>query len=93
MIYVDELKKCRPVDEGGGRWRWNNSCHLFTDNIADDLHGFAQKIGLKREYFQAVPGFPHFDLTKTMRSRAVREGATQVTSRQMAKMFHAGQIA
>ncbi len=83
MIFVDTLKRTIPRDESGGRWRWNNYCHLFADTL-DELHEFAQaSCKLKREYFQNVPGFPHYDLTLTKRRVAVRAGASEITPREM----------
>lgn len=82
MTYVDDLKQCRPVDESGGRWRWRNYCHLFSDSL-DDLHAHAAALGLKRAYFQDLPGFPHYDLTKTKRALAIKNGAQKITTREM----------
>jgi len=92
VIYVDELKKCQPRDErDGGRWRWKNYCHLFSD--ADDhhveLHVFAIKLKLKRDYFQDLKGFPHYDLTATKRRLAVKLGAVPISSREMAQRVNA----
>jgi hypothetical protein len=93
MIYVDDLKKCLPRDErAGGRWRWRKFCHLFSDHEADDLIAFAQKIAVKEIYIQTTPGGSWFSLTATMRSRAVREGAKQITGAQFAAMFNSGKI-
>lgn len=80
--YVDEIKRCMPLDETGGRWRWNNYCHLMADTV-DELHAAALAVGLKRDYFQNLPGFPHYDLTVTKRRVAVRLGAVQITCRDM----------
>lgn len=88
MTYVDKLQNTRPVDMAGGRWRWNHYCHLFADSL-DELHAFAARIGLKREYFQNVPGFPHYDLTQTKRALAVKEGAAQITVHEMVERARA----
>lgn len=83
MIFVDTLKRTPPRDESGGRWRWNNYCHLFAESL-DELHKFAaEKCGLKRDYFQDLPGFPHYDLTATKRRLAVRAGAVEICPRDM----------
>ncbi len=76
MIYVDAIKKTPPTDPTGGRWRWKNYCHLFGDDLKE-LHALALRIGLKLNYFQNLKDFPHYDLTKTMRSRALRAGAVE----------------
>jgi len=83
MIYVDPLRPCPPVDPTGGRWRFKNYCHIWSADLSE-LHRFAQeKLSLKLEYFQDLPGFPHYDLTKTMRLRAVRAGALEIGAREM----------
>lgn len=50
-------------------------CHMFADE-ADclELHEMAQKIGLKREWFQRG----HYDLVPTKRAMAIRLGAVEV---------------
>jgi hypothetical protein len=50
---------------------------MFADSL-DDLHAFAKRLGLKREWFQAKPRFPHYDLTPSKRPQAVRLGAVEV---------------
>lgn len=75
-IYVDQL-----IDYGvkfgraGPEW-----CHMTTDGGEEELHAFAQQLGLRRSYFQGPPKHSvwHYDLTKGMRARAVRMGALEV---------------
>lgn len=78
MIFVDEL-------EVRGQWRFGASSHLMPQSSApehlDELHAFAPRIGLKREWFQ--PGrWPHYDVNGPKRVLAVRAGAIEVTTRQ-----------
>lgn len=56
----------------------NQWCHMWV-NPGDEeaLHAMARKIGMKREWFQAKPGFPHYDLIPTKRVKAVAEGAVE----------------
>lgn len=77
-IYVDTLQRTLPHDCAGGRWRWKNYCHLFGGDLKQ-LHQFALTLGLKLEYFQNLKDFPHYDLTKTMRLRALRAGAVETS--------------
>jgi len=55
MIYTDSFL-----------WDWRGKetiCgHLFTDGNIEELHEFAQKIGLKREWFQNKKLLKHYDL-------------------------------
>ena len=55
--------------------RW---CHMWSDDI-EALHKVASKIGLKREWFQNKPGFPHYDLTPGRRQRALQAGAIETS--------------
>ena len=78
MIYVDQIKATLPYDPTGGRWRWKHFCHLFGDDLKE-LHALALAIGVKLEYFQNLKDFPHYDLTQTMRLRALRAGAVETS--------------
>ena len=61
-----------------GDWgRWTGGGHLQADTL-EELHHFASRLGLRREWFQAKPGRPendHYDLTRTGRERALALGA------------------
>lgn len=61
------------------------SCHLTADSV-DELHAFAKRLRLKREWFQNKPnGTPHYDLTIAKRERALALGAVFVSAREQAK--------
>ena len=79
MVYVDKLFSTRAFRSN--RWRHSQACHLFADTV-EELHRFAQRIGLKRSWFQDNPRFPHYDLTAGKRSQAVRSGAKEVVLRE-----------
>ena len=56
--------------------------HMTSTDSAEELHAFAKKIGLKREWYQ-TPGYgeehAHYDLTTTrMKKKARVNGATEV---------------
>ena len=61
-----------------GDWgRWSGGGHLQADT-ADELHAFAQRLGLRRAWFQSKPGRPendHYDLTHVGRALALELGA------------------
>jgi hypothetical protein len=61
-----------------GEWgRWSGGGHLQADTL-DELHAFAQRLGMRREWFQSKPSRPendHYDLTQTLRARALELGA------------------
>jgi hypothetical protein len=61
-----------------GEWgRWSGGGHLQADTT-DELHAFAERLGMRREWFQSKPRRPendHYDLTHTLRARALELGA------------------
>lgn len=79
MICVDYLQACNPND----RWRWNHVSHLHclpTDDL-EELHLFAESIGLSRERFQTGSTIPHYDLMAATREAAVGAGAVEILTR------------
>lgn len=68
-IYVDP-----PMPIGG---KFNNYCHMFADSV-DELHQFAERLKLKREWFQDKPDHPHYDIALRKRIVAVKLGAVEV---------------
>lgn len=62
------------------------SCHLTIDpgTPIDVLHAFAQKIGMKRAWFQDSTICPHYDLTPRRRVQAIVAGAVYVPWREQA---------
>jgi len=81
MVMVDELQ----------RWPTNircfksGSCHLTTDGPLDELHAFAARLGMKREWFQEHRIAPHYDLTAQRRERALLLGAVFVSMREQVR--------
>jgi hypothetical protein len=72
-VYVDE---CQVWRRGTGLW-----CHMMTDSDdLSELHAMAAAIGLKREWFQDKPRFPHYDLRPASRALALARGAVAVDS-------------
>ncbi|WP_257814207.1 DUF4031 domain-containing protein [Burkholderia glumae] len=57
-------------------WRGKRWCHLVADSL-DELHGFAKHLGLRRTWFQDRASYPHYDVTESIRLRALRLGAIQ----------------
>lgn len=62
------------VDEEGIRWRGREWCHLVADSL-DELHSFADRLGLQRRWFQSKTLYPHYDVTQSVRVRALALGA------------------
>jgi hypothetical protein len=88
-VYVDPLMTCLK----SRAWRWPKSCHMFADTV-EELHAFAKRIGLRREWFQLTHGtFAHYDLNECRRIVAVRFGARELDRRAaVAKWIELGLI-
>jgi Protein of unknown function (DUF4031) len=80
-VYVDHAF-------AAGDWgRWSGGGHLQADTV-EELHAFAARIGLRREWFQSKPGRPendHYALTRTGRELAIRHGAIREDRRSSAR--------
>jgi len=62
---------------------WLRRCgHLVSDTSLEELHAFAESLGLRREWFQEK-SIPHYDLTGKVYELALRRGATLVSSREI----------
>ena len=83
-VYVDEIFTAFQ-DNVATRKYGKQWCHLAvaTDDELEELHRFAQSIGLSRSWFQDRKGLPHYDLTPAMQKRAIKAGATPVTRKQL----------
>jgi hypothetical protein len=81
MIMVDELA----VWPGAKRPFHRGSCHLTTDGDLDELHAFAKRLGMRREWFQPHILAPHYDLTPERRAKALQLGAEIVPAREQSK--------
>lgn len=92
-VYVDNARIPAKVGPVNARWS-----HLFADT-QDELHSFAQGIGLRRSWFQpgtSLGGKPsrhwHYDVTDSMRARAIRAGARPVDIREYAGIVAAREV-
>lgn len=88
MIMVDEI---RVWPHAKHPFRLG-SCHLTTDGPLDELHAFAQRIGMKRAWFQDHKIAPHYDLTPGRRDRALLIGATFVPAREQVRRRRAAAL-
>lgn len=94
-VYVDNFRV--PARVGGIRGRWS---HL-TATTQDELHAFAEKIGLKRSWFQAKCKYGkcepcphwHYDVTDSKRDEAIRAGAVAVDLREFGDLIRARRAA
>ena len=63
-------------------------CHMLADSL-DELHSMADKLGLKRKWFQHTgkKKTPHYDLCKAVRAKAVALGAVEIDRRKAAELM------
>jgi hypothetical protein len=62
------------------------------DHDLSELHAMAQRLGLKRAWFQDKPGTPHYDLTPTKRTQAIKLGAQATSSKASSYQQKRGKI-
>jgi hypothetical protein len=71
------------VDTAGIPHRGRIWYHLVSDTDIEELHRFARRLGLKREWFQTDGDLPHYDIVETKRALAVKLGARSVAPREV----------
>ena len=79
VVFVDALFVAEARNEHVRRVGAQNGhqwCHLWSDDL-NALHELAEKIGMRREWFQNRPGFPHYDLVPRHRVEAIKCGAVE----------------
>ena len=73
------------VDDAIWPWRGRLWAHLVSDTSIDELHVFAERLGIPRRAFQG----DHYDVTDELRDCAIAEGARAVTSRDVVRALRA----
>jgi hypothetical protein len=73
-VMVDDLREY-PHSRLPVRW-W---CHMASDTGFEELHAFAERLGIPRHRFQG----DHYDLPSWLRERAVELGAEQVRTTEL----------
>jgi hypothetical protein len=86
MIYVDSIQTYET------KLRFKQWCHMVSDTSEDELHAFAKRLDLKREWAQLRPksSAAHYDLIPSKRHLAIFLGAKEVTSRELVKLNYDG---
>lgn len=85
-VYIDNARiRWNPPHMKHRTWFMS---HMFADTD-EELHAFAAKLGLQRSWHQCPPkaSWSHYDVTDTVRKRAVALGATTITYRQLPAML------
>lgn len=77
-VYVDDMR---------AKFGRMVMCHMIADTDAE-LHAMADAIGVARRWHQRPPkvSHSHYDISLSMRAKAVGLGAVEVTLRQLAMM-------
>ena len=82
---TDSVQARRVGARHGHRW-----CHLFATTAGGrELHAFARRLGLRREWFQGN----HYDLTPTKREHALRLGAVSLDRKHAVAVWRAQRAA
>lgn len=92
-VYVDDVR----IKASVGRYTDRSWCHLLTDDpTMVELHALAQRIGLRRAWYQPPKmyrlGMPvcwwrgHYDVTEAKRREAVRAGAVEIGMSEWSEM-------
>ena len=73
------------IDEARWWWRGKKWCHLISDSSYDELHDFAEQVGIPRRGFQG----DHYDIPEEYREELIAAGAEQVESRELVRRLRA----
>lgn len=78
-VYVDAMVDWgKRIGHAGPRW-----CHMLADTT-DELHAMADRVGLRRAWFQGRASTPHYDIgTDRIRALALAAGAVECDRRTM----------
>jgi hypothetical protein len=82
-VFISETRPCNFR-------KWREYAYLLADG-EDELHAFAERIGLHRKWFQPLKshGAAHYDLFGVMITRALLNGATPILIRDYIRAKHA----
>jgi hypothetical protein len=73
-VLVDPAREYPDTGLPFSRW-----CHAVSDASFEELHRFADALGIPRRLFQG----DHYDLPEHLRARALELGAEPVTTREL----------
>lgn len=73
------------VDQAIWPWRGQRWAHLVSDENYDELHAFAQRLGIPRRAFQG----DHYDVPEWLRLEAIEAGAEPVDARELVRRLRA----
>lgn len=73
------------VDQAIWNWRGRRWAHMVSDVSYDELHAFAESLGIPRRAFQG----DHYDVPEDYRAEAIRLGAHEVDARVLVRRLRA----
>jgi hypothetical protein len=73
------------VDQAVWPWRGRRWAHLVSDESYDELHAFADQLGIPRRVFQG----DHYDVPAELRDQAIALGALPVDARDLVRRLRA----
>jgi hypothetical protein len=73
------------IDEPRWWFRGRKWCHMISDSAFDELHDFADSMGIPRRAFQG----DHYDIPEEHRPAMVAAGAVEVGSRELVRRLRA----
>lgn len=79
------------LDDFRARWRGREWSHLTADST-EELHEFAERLGVPRRGFHHSPDRPwkdHYDIPEALRETALRLGAQPIGRREAAAQLRA----
>jgi hypothetical protein len=85
-VYVDGIAEYGDVAKRNGL-RTTQWAHLVADT-PEELHTFAERIGLRRSWFQNADNYRwHYDVTPAKRTAAIKAGAVEIDRRKLAEIM------
>ena len=73
------------IDFARNNFRGMIMCHMLADTI-EELHAMADKLGLKRQWFQSG-NIPHYDLSLSKRREAIKHGVQILDGKQIIQLI------
>jgi hypothetical protein len=82
-VYVDDMYDFKKYNSNVGQFGRMKMSHMVADT-SSELVEMANKIGVNKKWIQ-YPGTPreHFDICMSKRKLAIKNGAVEITWRQM----------
>lgn len=74
------------IDRGRNPYGRMRMCHMLADSL-EELHNMADKLGLRREWFQGQASTPHYDICQAKRKLALQLGAQEIDRRQLVELI------